>query len=435
MSHVKVPFLSKSATRLAALVLVWLLILLHAPGTYAQSQDAADAPLSNQQLEQLVATIALHPDSLLTQILMASTYPLEVVQAARWSKENPKIAGDALEDAMEKQPWDPSVKSLTAFQQALQMMNDDLSWTQQLGDAFLAQQEDVLDAVQRLRMRADEAGNLKTTKEQKVEKQTVTVEGGSQETVIIVEPADPKVIYVPAYNPTVIYGGWPYPAYPPYYWYPPGYVARRAFWFGVGVVAGHALWGRYDWGRRSVRVNVNVYNSFNRSNITRPNWNHNPRHRRAVPYRGRDVANRYGKGTRDVRSREQFRGRAEAGRRDLAKRPGAGQRPGAGKRPGAGQRPSVGKRPGAGQRPKMAARPATPKSRPAQRPVQRRSPSRRPAAYQGVGRGQQVRRNSSRGKASRSASRSRSRPSSSRSRGGGGRSRGGGRRGGGGRRR
>ncbi len=199
------------------------------PAALAQSPDTPDQPLPPEQREQLVAPIALHPDSLLTQILMASTYPLEVVQAARWSKENPDIAGDALEDAMEQQPWDPSVKSLTAFQQVLQMMNDDLSWTQQLGDAFLAQQEDVLDVVQRLRMKADEAGNLKTTKEQKVEKQTVTAESGQKETVIIVEQANPEVIYVPAYNPTVIYGGWPYSAYPPYYWYPPGYVARRAF--------------------------------------------------------------------------------------------------------------------------------------------------------------------------------------------------------------
>ena len=173
MSHVKNHAQSTITISLLALALLWLSLLCNAPVAFAQSPDQADQLLSNEQLEQLVAPIALHPDSLLTQILMASTYPLEVVQAARWSKENPKIAGDALEDAMEKQPWDPSVKSLTAFQQALQMMNDDLVWTQQLGDAFLAQQEDVLDAVQRLRMNADEAGNLNSTKEQKIEKQTL----------------------------------------------------------------------------------------------------------------------------------------------------------------------------------------------------------------------------------------------------------------------
>ncbi|MGI9383941.1 MAG: DUF3300 domain-containing protein [Methyloligellaceae bacterium] len=415
----------------------------------AETQTGTDQPLSAEQLEQLVAPIALHPDSLLSQILMASTYPLEVVQAARWAKENASVTGKALEDAMAKQPWDPSVKSLTAFPQALQMLSDELSWTQQLGDAFLAQQEDVLDAVQRLRARADKSGNLKTTKQQKVEKQTVAVASGKQETVIVIEQADPKVVYVPAYNPTVVYGGWPYPAYPPYYWYPPGYVASRAFWFGAGVVVGRALWGRCDWGRRNVNINVNRYNSFNRSKITNANWTHNRVHRKGVPYRNRDVAARYGKGAGNVRSREQFRGRAQAGRRELsATRPGGG-RPAVGNRPGGNKRPVAGKRPGAGQRPaakrpaakrpaakrpaakrpgKVAARPATPR-RPtaAKRPSTRRpQQARRPAAYQGMGRGSQVRRQSARGQQSRQVMRSR---------GGGGRGGGGGGRRGGGRRR
>jgi len=157
-------------------------------------------------LEQILAPIALYPDSLLAQILMASTYPLEVVQADRWAKQNKDLKGDALTAALEKQPWDPSVKSLVNFPQVLAMMSEKLDWTQKLGDAFLAQQKDVMDTVQGLRKKAVDAGNLKTTKEQQVivEKET-----------IIIEPASTQVVYVPTYNPTVVYGAWPYPAYPP----------------------------------------------------------------------------------------------------------------------------------------------------------------------------------------------------------------------------
>jgi uncharacterized membrane protein YgcG len=405
----------QSAIRsLLVLAILLSLVSLPLPTALAQSKAGADEPLSSEKIEQLVAPIALHPDPLLTQILMSSTYPLEVVQAARWAQKNSKVSGKQLEDAMAKLDWDPSVKSLTAFPQVLQMMNDELGWTQQLGNAFLAQQQDVLDAVQRLRKRADKEGNLKATKEQTVKKQKVESQGGGTETVIIIKPADPKVIYVPAYNPTVIYGTWPYVAYPPYYWYPPGYVARRAFWFGVGVTAGSALWGHCNWRHGNISINVNKYNNFNRSKITSPKWNHNPRHRRAVPYKGRDVAKRYGQGRRDVRSREQFRGRAKAGRKDLVKRPDVGKRPGAGKRPTARKTP------------KSAARPKAKKARPAAKRTKRSTPARKPAAYQGIGKGKQVRRNSKRGSASRKVSRSRP------SRGGGGR--GGGGRGGGRRR-
>ena len=147
-----------------ALAIVLLVAVL--TGAAAQAQSAGT--LNNQQIEQMVAPIALYPDALVSQVLMAATYPLEVVDAARWAKENPKVTGQALEDAMQKQPWDPSVKALTAVPQTLAMMNDQLKWTQDLGDAFLAQQSDVLDAVQRLRARADAAGNLKTTPQQKV---------------------------------------------------------------------------------------------------------------------------------------------------------------------------------------------------------------------------------------------------------------------------
>ena len=196
-----------------------------APGV--ASTQAQVATFKKEEIEQLVAPIALYPDALIAQILMAATYPLEVVQAARWSKANPKVKGKALEDAMQKQPWDASVKSLTAFPQVLEMMSEKLDFMQKLGDAFIAQQKDVLDTIQRLRARADQTGNLKSGKEL-----TVSKAQESGQTVIKIEPADPQVLYVPTYDPTVVYGAWPYPAYPPYYYYPPGYgyAAGAAFW-------------------------------------------------------------------------------------------------------------------------------------------------------------------------------------------------------------
>jgi hypothetical protein len=194
-----------------------------------------------EELEQLVAPIALYPDALLAHILMAPTYPLEIVSAERWVKANPNLKDQALEDALQTQTWEPSVKSLAAFPQVLTMMNDKFDWTQKRGDAFLAQQKDVMDAVQRLRTKTQVQGHLQSMPEQKV---IVEQPAGSQTTVVKIEPANPQVVYVPTYNPTVVYGAWPYPAYPPYYYYPPGYVAETSiFSFGVGMAVGSALWG------------------------------------------------------------------------------------------------------------------------------------------------------------------------------------------------
>src|SRR5262245_38822656 len=198
-----------------------LLGLVAAVAVPAQAQQAATAPLSEAQLEQLVAPIALHPDALLSQMLMASTYPTEVVQAARWTRENAGVSGQTLQDAMGKQTWDASVKALTAVPQTLQMMSDKLDWTQQLGDAFLAQQEDLLAAVQRLRQRAEAAGHLKTTDRQTVSK--VAAPTGGRAPAITIESVSPDYMYVPVYDPKVCYGDWPYPAYEPFYWYPAGF--------------------------------------------------------------------------------------------------------------------------------------------------------------------------------------------------------------------
>ncbi len=326
-------------THVFRISMLWLLVtlVLSPCSSPTAAQGSAPAALFRpEEIEQLVAPIALYPDALLAQILMASTYPLEVVEAARWAKANPKLKDQALADAVQKQPWDASVKSLTAFPQVLTMMNEKLDLTQKLGDACLAQQKDVMDAIQRLRAKAQAQGSLKTTPQQRViveeppalqtTQQEVIVEqpSVSQTTVIRIEPADPQVVYVPTYNPTAVYGGWPYPAYPPYAYYPPGYAATTAVTsllsFGAGMAVGSALWGDFDWGHGDVDVNVNRYNSFNKTNITSGKWEHNVQHRKGVQYRDSVSQQKYNRATRTGGDgREAFRGRAESGQRELAR--------------------------------------------------------------------------------------------------------------------
>jgi hypothetical protein len=295
-------------------LLLTIVLALPALAPPASAQQAQT--FKPEEIEQMVAPIALYPDSLVAQILMAATYPLEVVEAARWVKGNPGVTGKALEDAMQKQAWDPSVKSLAAFPQVITMMNDKLDMTQRLGDAFLAQQKDVLAAVQRLRAKAQAAGNLKSGKEQTV---STAQEGGT--TVIKIEPAQPTVVYVPTYNPTVVYGAWPYPTYPPYAYYPPGYAAGvAAFSFTAGLVVGSAMWGHCDWGRGDVNVNVNQYNNFNHTNIQNNNWVHNSDHRKGVQYRDPGTQQKFGRGqSQNAQARNDFRGRAEQGRQDISR--------------------------------------------------------------------------------------------------------------------
>jgi uncharacterized membrane protein YgcG len=327
-------------------MLVALLAILLALPQGLMAQDAGAVPVFKQEeLDQLIAPVALYPDDLLAEVFMASTYPLEVVQAARWAKANSKLKDDQLTKALEQQPWDPSVKALVNFPQTLQMMNEKLDWTQKLGDAFLAQQKQVMDTVQNLRRKADAQGNLKTTQEQKI-----VIEQQTQ--VIKIEPANPQVIYVPTYNPTIVYGPWWYPAYPPYYWYPPGYIVGPAFVFAAGVAVGVAwgyAWGGCNWAHGNVYVNVNrninINNNINRNNyMNRPGqggqgeWQHDPDHRKGVTYRDQGTAQKYNKGqAANTQAREAFRGRADAGRQDLA-REGTGQgREGAGTRSAQGQ--------------------------------------------------------------------------------------------------
>jgi hypothetical protein len=348
----------------------------HRPAFAQAAAPAAQAPaqalLKAEQLEQMVAPIALYPDQLLAQLLMASTYPLEIVQAARWVKSNPGKTGKALEDGLQGQSWDASIKSIAAVPQVLQMLDERLDWAQQLGDAFLAQRDDVMNAIQRLRSKAQSAGKLQTTKEQKVSTQQA-----AGKTVVVIEPANPQVVQVPVYNPATAYGAWPYPAYPPYPYYPFGYVAGSALAFTAGVAVGAALWGNCNWGNNNVNINVNQYNSFNRTNISNSNWQHNAEHRKGVPYRDQGVAQQFGRGQASAGTREAFRGRTEhdlanmrrdgAGvgdkSREASRGPGGGDRAGTdrgrdGDRGGsnrAGDRGrSGGDRPGAGNRPAAA---------------------------------------------------------------------------------
>jgi hypothetical protein len=315
------PRISVPKALLAALPLVLALaaptvaLAQASPPPAAAPSAAAAKSFSQQDLDQILAPIALYPDALVAQILMASTYPLEVVEAARWSAANPKVTDKALEDAMQKQPWDPSVKSLTAVPQVLKQMNDNLSLTQKLGDAFLADQAAVLTTVQNLRAKAQAAGNLKSTPEQ-----TVKTEQESGKTVYVIESAKPEVVYVPAYNPATIYGPWWYPSYPPYYMYPPGYAYAPGLAFATGVVVGAAIWGNCNWGGNNVNVNVNNYNRYNKTNVSNGNWNHSAEHRKGVNYRDNATAQKYNRGgdAKAVQSREQFRGQAEQGRAEMA---------------------------------------------------------------------------------------------------------------------
>src|SRR5262249_14872943 len=296
---------------------------------------------SPEQMEQIVAPIALYPDSLLAQVFMASTYPLEIVEAARFAKENPKLEDQALSDAIKDKTWDDSVKALVAFPQVLTMMNEKLDWTQSLGDAFLADQKGVMNAVQRLRNKAHAEGNLESNEQQKIVVEQapaqVVVEQAPPK-IIKTEPANPQVVYVPPYNPTVVYGAWPYPAYPPYSYYPPGYVAGTAMLsFGMGMMMGAAWsnWGNCNWGHGDIDIDVDhnfnsnrtVNRDTNRTSNRANQWKHDSSHRKGVGYRDQATQQRWGSQQQraSASSRDAFRGRAEQGRQDLS-RPGATQK-------------------------------------------------------------------------------------------------------------
>lgn len=253
----------------------------------AQAQTlSAQQPYGQAVLDQLLAPIALYPDPLLTQVLVAATYPLEVIQAEQFIKANPNRQGNSLAHMVKDKPWDTSVKALAEFPSVLTMMHDNLEWTQQLGDAFLAQQVEVMDTVQSLRQKAQAQGSLQNTAQQNV------VQQGS---AIVIQPANPQVVHVPYYNPNVVYGAWDWPAYPPLFWQPPplyrppsfGQVVAAGIAFGAGVAIIHSIFDNMhpNWGHHHFAYRNRPHNNINFISINgHPAWQHNPLHRRGVAY-------------------------------------------------------------------------------------------------------------------------------------------------------
>ncbi len=350
----------RGARELTAILCVGALLSGNAVAAQTQQPappaEQAAAKLPPDQLDSLVAPIALYPDPLLSQTLIASTYPLEVVQLQQWLAQHKDLKDKALVAAVEKQDWDPSIQGLAALPDVVKQLADNIKWTTDLGNAFLAQQSEVMDAVQRMRKKAQANGNLKSSEQQKVE--TKTVESTQ---VIVIEQANPQVVYVPSYNPTVVYGAPIYP-YPPIYYPPPGYYAAgMAISFGVGIAMGAAWGGGWccgsNWGgnnnvyinhnnnfvNNSDRINggnrnnINNGNRVNNGNRGNSNWQHNPQHRGGAPYGDRNTANKYGGTTRgdSMQNRQanarqnQARQQPSAGTRDASNRgtgPSAGTR-------------------------------------------------------------------------------------------------------------
>jgi len=288
----------------------------------SQSPPAAEL-LKPEQLEALVAPIALYPDELLANVLAASTYPLEVVQADRWLKGRKSLKGEALKTEVEKQAWDDSVKALASTADVIAMMSDKVDWTKALGDAVLAQQPDVMDAVQRLRTKAYDNKKLVTTKQQKVSVQTV-----ESRQVIVIAPAEPGTMYVPYYEPATVYGTWPYEAYPPYYFGYPSYIGAGVIAAGLAFGAGWAIgrWGNYwgggcNWGNRNVYVNHRTTNIGN-------GWQHNPAHRQGVRYNNANVQQRFGNNNLKTGASDRMNFRGRDGQQVLRPNQGAGDRAG-----------------------------------------------------------------------------------------------------------
>ncbi|HTV90063.1 MAG TPA: DUF3300 domain-containing protein [Stellaceae bacterium] len=311
--------------RVFAVIVSLISLIGFDPRIAAAAQPAPSLPpLTAAQLDRLVAPIALYPDPLLAQILMAATYPLEVVEADRWLQvaTNAALKGKELTTALRRQPWDPSIKSLIAFPRVLRMMDDNLDWTEQLGDAFLAQQADVMAAVQHLRRLAEAARVLAPGPQQ-----TVSPPGPE----IAIEPANPEAVYIPAYNPWCVYGAWPDPAYPPFVfgtW--PEYCGPQPLIFGAGIYPpfGFWAWGIFEWRRHRIRIDDARFAQFHAGPAPAAAvWQHDPAHRDGVPYPNSATAARYLGAA--AAARREFRG--------FAPTPGASPRAGS-SAPAAGAR-------------------------------------------------------------------------------------------------
>ena len=322
--------------------------------------DEQAASFPPEQLESLVAPIALYPDPLLSQTLVASTYPLEIIQLQQWLEKNKTLKDKALADAVQKEPWDASIQAMAALPDVVKQLAENIKWTTDLGNAFLAQQSDVMDAVQRMRKKAQEGGNLKSSEQQKVETKEV-----ASKQVIIIEQQNPEVVYVPSYNPTVVYGAPAYP-YPPIAYPPPGYYAAgMALSFGIGIAMG-AAWGGGGWGYNSGwgggnnNININTNNNFvknsNRQNVSNRtgggnNWQHNPQHRGGAPYSNGATAKKFGGTARG----DSMTSRQAKARQNQGQRGGGLQQAGDRGSPGGRQQASRGDRGASGNRDRPAA--------------------------------------------------------------------------------
>ncbi|HYI91962.1 MAG TPA: DUF3300 domain-containing protein [Bryobacteraceae bacterium] len=315
-----------------------------APAATAQAGAATGdtaVKLTADQLDSLVAPIALYPDPLLSQVLVASTYPLEIVQASQWMERNKGKKAEELVEAAKKEDWDPSIQAMVAFPDLVKRLANDIRWTTDLGNAFLVQQSEVMEAAQRMRKKAKDGGKLVSNEQQKIT--TTTVEN---KTIIEVQPANPQVVYVPSYNPTYVYGPpiYPYPPiyYPPYAYGTGAMIATSAISFGMGVAVGAMFSGGWGWGcgwgGNTVVINNNYmsrnnFNNINRNNINninrnnigngnRSNWQHDGRHRGGVPYSDRNTANKFGGVSRQDRGTDLGRDRASQNARQQIQREG-----------------------------------------------------------------------------------------------------------------
>ena len=285
------------------------ILMLLVPCGVSMAQESPDTPppadaappsaasWSPNQLANLVAPIALYPDALLSQVLVASTYPLEIVEAAQWLRQNRNLQGQQLVDAARQQNWDPSIQALVVFPDVIGRLNSDIRWTTDLGNAFLAQQADVMNAVQRLRSQAMAAGKLNSNAQERV-----TTQSQDGQTAIDIQPANPQVVYVPTYNPEYIWGPPVYGYYPPLFY--PGF--GFGFGFGPGIYIGSFFgglgWGGWGWGPNwfggGIVLNGFFFNHYGfhgyYGGFRGGAWAFNPAHRLGVPYANRAVANRFG---------------------------------------------------------------------------------------------------------------------------------------------
>jgi hypothetical protein len=329
-------FIIQAINSSLAVVICLALLIAGDPAAFATAMQpqapAAETNIPNDQLDSLVAPIALYPDPILSQVLIASTYPLEIVQLSQWMQKNSKMPPEKMAEEVKKQQWDPSIQAMVVLPDLVKNLNENIKWTTDLGNAFLAQQNDVMDAVQRMRVKAKDKGALQSTEQQKVETKVV-----ENKEVIVIQPTKTEVVYVPSYNPTVVYGA---PAYPyPVYAYPPppppgAYVAAAAVTFGVGMMVGAAWGNNYccnaGWGGGNNNVYINNSNNYvnnsnrqnvqggNRNNVNSGNssWQHNSQHRGGTPYSNSSTAQKYG-GTAQGANR-QANAQSQAGSRQQA---------------------------------------------------------------------------------------------------------------------